>query len=88
MKSNLTRRKFVKFAPFTGLLVGLLNPSNAHAEIGTALVQCTYCGTGFQVQFSYSASGGGYNGYQCPKCSKSSRVHWDHKGNVIKVEKI
>ena len=39
MKSNLTMRKFVKFAPFTGLLVGLLNQSNAHAAIGTALVQ-------------------------------------------------
>ena len=88
MKTNLTRRKFVKFAPFTGLLVGGINHSIARAEIGSALVQCTYCGTGFRVQFSYSVIGGGYSSYQCPKCNKSSRVHWDFKGNVTKVEKV
>ena len=87
MKTNLTRRKFVKFAPFTGLILSAVNHSTALAEMGSALIQCVHCSTGFRVEFSYSSGGGGSNGYQCPKCNKGNRVYWDHKGNVEKVTK-
>ena len=87
MKANLTRRKFVKFSPFTGLILSTLNHSTAHAEMGSALIQCAHCSTGFRVEFSYNSGGGGSDGYSCPKCNKSSRVYWNHKGNVEKVTK-
>ena len=84
---NLSRRKFVKALPVAGIFLAAIHQSTARAEMGSALVPCAHCGTGFRVEFSYSSGGGGYNVYQCPKCHQGSRVHWDHKGNVTRVER-
>jgi len=84
---NLSRRKFVRAVPAAAIFAAAVYQSTARAEMGSALVPCAHCGTGFRVEFSYSSSGGGYGVRQCPKCNQGSRVHWDHKGNVTRVER-
>jgi DNA-directed RNA polymerase subunit RPC12/RpoP len=49
-----------------------------------AVIPCSHCGTGFRVEWNGTETG--HTAYQCPKCSKMSRVYWDSKG-VQKVEK-
>ena len=73
---------------FSGLIgagaVALLGAERSLAVQYQAVIPCSYCGTGFRVEWNGTETG--YTSYQCPKCSKMSRVYWDSKG-VQKVEK-
>lgn len=80
-----SRRKLLKGTYMLGAISALAAMSDsALAADYVAVIQCTYCGTGFRVEWHGTETG--YGSYQCPKCNKSSRVHWDQKG-VQRVEK-
>ena len=82
---NSDRRNFLQ----NGYKLGVISTLAAMAKGAlaadyVAVVQCAYCATGFRVEWHGTETG--YGSYQCPKCNKSSRVHWDQKG-VQRVEK-
>jgi DNA-directed RNA polymerase subunit RPC12/RpoP len=80
-----TKRDFIKGGFKLGAISFLAAMSKeTSAADYVAVVQCSYCGTGFRVEWHGTDTG--YGVYQCPKCNKGSRVHWDQKG-VQKVEK-
>lgn len=79
-----TRRHFFCYAAGMGLVgLPILTDSTQAADY-SSVVSCTYCGTGFRVE--WHGTDEGYGVYQCPNCHKGSRVHWGRTG-VQKVEK-
>jgi transcription elongation factor Elf1 len=80
---DIQRRKFFYKAAVVGI-AGIASASTLRAANYSAVVPCSYCGTGFRV--TWNGTDSGYGVYQCPKCNKGSRVHWNPNG-VEKVEK-
>jgi hypothetical protein len=80
----MNRRKFFCYASWVGAAAVPFLGLQAEAADYSGVVSCTYCGTGFRVE--WHGTDEGYGVYQCPNCHKGSRVHWGRSG-IQKAER-